>query len=103
MSEVRAFKLSSGEEVIAKIEQDFNDKVVISKPRVVQAMRMKDGAVGISLVPWIFSGSDTQPVTLFFSNIVTVVSPIPEMVDNYLRETSGLDLSQAAPKSILTG
>ena len=101
VGEIYCFKLSSGEEVVAKVEKvdrSINDKSVVglSKPLSVGM-----GAEGPQLVPTMMSGN---PQELFWVNIEScaVVGNIgTDMYDVYTKSTTALDLPP--DKQILRG
>ena len=93
-------KLSSGEEIIAKVEedQDFLNQtgsIVMKNPFVLIQTQQ-----GVGMMPWINTGS-TETVTLKTSHIMTIVSSKSEVESMYVKATSGIDIASADASSII--
>lgn len=91
MSKVVVLKLVSGEEVLANLENEEENFIVVTKPMVVQIMPSKDG-YGVGLVPYIHSKSYGE----FLINkemIVCNADPDSEVEKGYLSQTSGIQLA----------
>lgn len=97
---VKSFKLVTGEEIIARVEEDLENRVVLLKPRVIRVIQARGGEVGIAMLPWVVSGGDENPVTLFAASIITIVTPTREVEQTYLSETSAIALD--AGRSMLS-
>jgi hypothetical protein len=98
--QIALFKLFTGEEVIAEYKND-GEFYVLKQPRKVFLAQMPDRTYGVKMMPWIIGNPDgVFPV---HSGHVVTVSPTPteQLLNGYLSETSGLDLSAAAPKTIV--
>jgi hypothetical protein len=80
---IKVLKLITGEELITGVTEEQNGIFLIEYPMVVQqAAPDKDGRMGISLLPWSFSGK-TEQVTLKTRDILAVLEATTEMHDNY--------------------
>jgi len=80
-------KLSSGEEVICKLEEETNDSLVVSKPMMIAATQE-----GLGLAPFMFSVSPSAKFTLKTVNILCVTKSDDEFSKQYLENTTGLKL-----------
>jgi hypothetical protein len=99
---ILAFKLSSGEEIIARSTQISNGNYIITYPRAVRVMKDPvSGEVGIGLVPWVISGSDGEDITLLGQSITVIITPARDMLDTYAQETSPLEVPKK--QSIILG
>lgn len=94
------FKLISGEEVIAEYKTD-NEFYILKQPRKV-FLAQQGSSFGVKLMPWVIGNPDG--VFPIHSSHVITCSPdaSKELVQGYLGETSSIDLSATAPKSIIT-
>lgn len=100
MSDIKALKMVSGEEVICKVTETEDGETLIESPLVLQVMRAPDGGFGLGLIPWIHSVKSGQ-IRLNPDQIMAVVEPDKEVIDGYLSQTSGIQLASAG--SILHG
>jgi hypothetical protein len=99
-NQIGLFKLITGDEVIAQYVSD-GDFYVLKQPRKVFLAQMPGGGIGVKLMPWII-GSPDGIFPVHSGHTVTVCAePSEQLVNGYISETSGLDLSAAAPKSIV--
>ena len=97
MTEIKVFKLISGEELIGKVEETANGYFVES-PATILMQQTKDG-VGLALMPYM-PYADGK-VKLFSQCIATEGTPSTNMVNEYNRLFgSGI---QVAPASALAG
>jgi hypothetical protein len=97
---VALFKLISGEELIAEYKSD-GEFYVLKSPRKVFVQQTSQTTFGVKVAPWLVGAPDgVFPVHA--GHILTVCAePNPELVAGYLKETSPIDLSATAPKSII--
>lgn len=97
--ELRVFKLRSGEEIIAKVAGKTKDKIKLSRPMRVMNNIQADPYTGmkrhtIFFSDWLGSTSEiTADIPLDF--IVVDLSPDPDMVSLYTRQTEMQDISPA--------
>jgi hypothetical protein len=98
MSDIGAFKLVSGEEVVATIIEEDSNKYVLDKPRTLLMTPGERGQVHLSMIPWMISAQDpntkTEHHTLMYkSSIIGTLIGIPEQLKNgYIRNTSSIQL-----------
>lgn len=101
-SELRVFKLRSGEEIIAKVEGKTRDKIKLHRPMRIVNNIQTDPYTGIKrhtiyFADWLGSASElTATIPLDF--VVVDLSPDPDMVDLYSRQTEVLDYSSQQPQ-----
>lgn len=80
-------KLTSGEELVARLNNELEDQYELSKP-VVLTMSPQ----GIAMVPYLITVSPTQDVRLA-KNVVTVIASTDKAAaDQYLQGTTGIAL-----------
>lgn len=85
--EVVTIKLTSGEELIAKLVEENSTSFTLSRPLVV-AM----GAQGPGLIPYLFTVSPEKNVKLNRQTITVVEVSDPDFAKQYLQSTTGLVL-----------
>jgi len=98
---VRAFKLTTGEEIIATYndsDQPADRKsVVITRPRVINVQQVAPGQFSLALAPWLLSiGGEDRDIVIPL-NASTVVTKrgveVPSGIEKeYLKITSGIAL-----------
>lgn len=86
--EIITIKLMSGEEVVARLEEDKEEVLKIAKPRAVVNIPQK----GIGLGPFVFTVSQTATVEIFKKNVVCYAETEDGMARQYTEGTSGLTL-----------
>lgn len=84
--EVITVKLTTGEELIARFEEDSDQTLTISKPVV-----LAPGAQGIGMVTWIMS-ADPAKVQLNKDTIILFATTQKEVADKYTEMTSSIKL-----------
>ena len=94
MSNIRLFKLVTGEEMIAKVVKEDNNRWNVESPRVLVAQPTGNGQMGIAMIPWIVGAPDCT-TTLSEKDIVgTPISNLSKQLeDGYLSQTSGIALA----------
>ena len=97
MTEIKVFKLISGEELIGKVEVTGRG-YTIEAPATILMQQTKDG-VGLALMPYM--PYTEGKVTLFTQCIATEGEPSKKMINEYNRVFgSGIEI---APASALVG
>ena len=84
--ETVTIKLTTGEELIARFEEEQDGNVITSKPVV-----LAPGAQGIGMVPWIMS-AEPDKVKINKENILTYATTQKEIADKYIEMTSSITL-----------
>jgi hypothetical protein len=109
MSLVRAFKLVTGEEVIAEVQDTFTQKLLqeivrdvrdnvvytLRRPHVLQVQQFAPGKFGMAMVPYTLSNPDLETVTIPASHVITSFPAADNVEKQYLQQTSGLALPSA--------
>lgn len=84
--ETVSIKLISGEEIIARLEEDLSDKIKVYKPLSVNI-----GPTGLGMMPFMFlAASDTLEIK--HSHIIAMSTSKKEAADQYIQGTTGLAL-----------
>ena len=87
IGETVSLKLITGEEIIARLEEETADAVKIYKPLMVTV-----GAQGLGMMPFIFlNGSDT--LTIKMQHVVAMGMAKKDAADQYVQGTTGIALS----------
>ena len=84
-NDVISIKLTSGEEIITKLIEEKDNKLVVSKPLSLTATQQ-----GMGLAPFMFTIDPASKVQINQSAIITVVKTQEEMAANYIQSTSGI-------------
>lgn len=98
MSDVMLFKLSTSEEILAKINDETETHYVLDRPRLLAPMQQHNNQVSLALIPWLMGAQDPRTefesaITLNKSAIIGKASELPKaLVDMYLSKTSGISL-----------
>lgn len=84
--EVVSIKLISGEEIIARLEEDGSQTVKITKPLLVAA-----GPQGLGMMPFVFLAAD-DTMSIKQDHIITMNAAKSEAASQYLQGTTGIAL-----------
>ena len=82
-----SLKLTSGEEVIGRLEEEKTDSIVVSKPMMIAATQE-----GLGLAPFMFSVGPSAKFVLKMTNILCVVKSDDEFSKQYLQNTTGIQI-----------
>lgn len=95
--DIIAIKLSTGEELIAKLNSVGNDNIVISKPLTVTlAQDPRTGSVGIQMLPYfVLCGDADAKLTIKDSHIVTRTLANENAKSGYIQNTTGLTVASS--------
>lgn len=85
--DVVSIKLITGEEIIARLEEETTDTVKVNKPLSVSL-----GPQGLGMIPFLFLGSK-DTVVLKQNHIIVMAPSKKEAADQYLQGTTGIALS----------
>ena len=83
-----SIKLISGEEVIARFDEQTADSIVLSKP-----MAFMMGPQGLGLVPFMFSVSKDAKITIPLSAVVAQAKTVEDIAKQYIQQTTGLHIA----------
>ena len=91
--EVKAFKLSSGEEIISRVVKTTPDAYELDRPNMIGLAPIPQGnGIGIQLMPWFASNQDGI-VKVWREHVVAETTPTDELAKGYLEKTSGFVLA----------
>lgn len=82
-----SMKLSSGEEIVARLEEETDEKVKISKPMTLTATQE-----GFGLAPFMFTINPEHNLFLNKELVLCVVKTEDNMASQYLQNTTGLSV-----------
>jgi hypothetical protein len=85
--DVVSIKLISGEELIARFEEETSDVVKVSKPLTVSL-----GPQGLGMIPFVFLGNK-EKITLKQQHVIAMMPSKKEAADQYMQGTTGIALS----------
>jgi len=85
--DIVAFKLTNGEEIIAKIVENNDTNYLISKPVTIAPSQQ-----GLQFMQGFFTANQDKDVTLNKSAVVMTASPVDEVEKSYTEATTGIAL-----------
>lgn len=85
--EVVTIKTTAGEEIIAKLIENKDSEVTVSKPMALTA-----GAKGIALVPFLFTTDPDTQISISKQTVMVVAPTDKEYADTYIQHTTGIKL-----------
>ena len=87
--DVITIKLSTGEELVTRLEKDGVDALEVVKPTVL-TLNPQDGKV--MLIPWLMSVDvhSSNPVRISRDQIVASSAPAKAVADSYIQSTTGI-------------
>lgn len=80
-----SIKLSSGEEIIARLEEEKADNLQLHKPLMV-AMTQQ----GLGLAPFMFTVSPDAKININTKNVLCIAKTMDEMSKQYISNTTGI-------------
>ena len=98
MSEVKAFKMVGGDEVVAEVlsTNEATDGKILSyrvrRPHILQFQPMGQGQIGLAFVPWTLSNPTIELLDVPASAILISFSPSENVETQYLEQTSGISI-----------
>ena len=98
MSEVISIKLSTSEELIARVVERKEDSIVLDRPLAIGLVQGPQG-VSMQLIPFMASNQDGE-ITISNNHIVAETTPAKELEDGYLQQTSPID-TQTSPTDLV--
>jgi hypothetical protein len=88
VGEVITLKLTSGEELVAKLVEETATHYKLARPLVLTM-----GQQGIGMVPYLFTVSPEKDIPLSKSTITVVVPTDKQAADQYIQSTTGIRLA----------
>ena len=93
------FKLTSGEEIVGRLEDEDSSQVSISRP-----MSIVPGPNGVAIAPCMMGADQEENVTLYTSAIAMRGKVHPELERAYTQAVSGLYVPKPTPQpNVLMG
>jgi uncharacterized alpha/beta hydrolase family protein len=86
--EVITLKLTSGEELVARLDEETATHYKLTKPMVIGM-----GEKGPGLMPYLFTVSPDRTIPLLKTTVTVVVASDKVFADQYMRSTTGIALS----------
>jgi hypothetical protein len=90
VGDIVSIKLNSGEEMIARLDEETADHLVLNKPLILVAAE-----TGVGLAPFMFTIGPDAKVRLRLNSIICVVKSANDAGDTYITQTTGLKLAKA--------
>lgn len=87
VGETVSIKLITGEEIIARLEEDTAEHVKLTKPLAVNI-----GPQGLGMMPFMFLNA-SQTVTIKHSHVLAMGLAKKEAADQYIQGTTGIALA----------
>lgn len=85
--DVVSMKLSSGEEIIGKLEEESTIAYILSKPHMLTAT-----AQGVGLAPFMFTVPQDSRYTINSSTVMAIAKTEEEYAKQYIQSTTGIAL-----------
>jgi glycine cleavage system H lipoate-binding protein len=90
VGDVVSIKLSSGEEMIARFEDENEDVVTVAKPYILIAAQN-----GMALAPYMFTIAPDTKVKLKINNVICIVKSAKDASDMYIKQSTGIAIASA--------
>jgi hypothetical protein len=88
VGEVVTIKTTAGEEIIAKMIEDGQAGIKVSKPLCLTATKE-----GIGLVPFLFTVDPETEVTINKNTVMVLAPTVKDAADRYTEQTTGIKLA----------
>lgn len=85
--EVITIKLTSGEELVAKLVEEHSDHIKITKSMVLTA-----GPNGLAMVPYLFTVEQDKEIKMSKSTITVIAPTMKPAADQYLSSISNIKI-----------
>lgn len=83
--QVVSFKLVNGDEIVAKVLEEHNDKFVISKPCTVMPSQQ-----GLGLLQSLFTSDLNKSITLLKVHVMMHSPTVTDIENHYIQTTTGI-------------
>jgi hypothetical protein len=94
MSNIIVIRLVNGEEVIAKINSQTEDVLVLKSPRILHITNMGNGQAGASFMPMLLLAGSQDIVNVPRTSLAAWTDNVnPEYEKRYLESVSGIQLA----------
>ena len=85
--EVVTIKLTSGEELVARLDSETDTHIKLTKTMVLTA-----GPNGLAMVPYLFTVEQDKVISLNKSTITVIAATMKPAADQYLTSTSDIKI-----------
>jgi len=85
VGDVVSIKLSSGEEMIARLEAEDSNHVTVKKPLMLMATEQ-----GMGFAPYMFTVNPESKIKLKINSIICIVKSAKDAADMYIKQTTGI-------------
>ena len=85
--DVISLKLTSGEEVVARLEKETNDTIELHKPLMLIAQQQ-----GLGLAPFMFSVGPNTKFILKARSVMCIAKTVDDLSKEYTTQTTGIHL-----------
>lgn len=86
--EIVTIKLTSGEELIAKLVEENAKGYKVSKPLVLSM-----NSQGMGMMPYLFTANPEKEITIFASAVCVITNADKQFADQYIQGTTGIRLA----------
>ena len=90
VGDVISIKLSSGEEMIARFEDENEEVVTIAKPYILISAQN-----GMALAPYMFTVAPDTKIKLKINNVICIVKSAKDAADMYIKQSTGIAIASA--------
>ena len=90
VGDVISIKLSSGEEMIARFEDENEEVVTIAKPYILIAAQN-----GMALAPYMFTVAPETKIKLKINNVICIVKSAKDAADMYIKQSTGIAIASS--------
>ena len=90
VGDVISIKLSSGEEMIARFEEENDKDVIVAKPYILIAAQN-----GMALAPYMFTVAPETKIKLKINNVICIVKSAKDAADMYIKQSTGIAIASA--------
>ena len=100
VSNVKSFKMNSGEEVVAEVlSRTLNGEAIVAyhvrRPHILQFQPVAPGQMGLALVPWTLANPEIERLEMPASAVMLEYEPSDRTARQYLQQTSGIAIPNA--------
>lgn len=92
VNDVVSLKLTSGEEMVARLEVETDKDITISKPYMLIAN--PDGQVG--LAPFMFTVTPDAKFKLKINNVICIVKTAKDAENMYIKQSTGIAIATSS-------
>lgn len=93
-NDVVTLKLTTGEELIARLVEQVNGKVIITKPMLVSLGQDRSGNIGIQMVPYfLLTANPDAKLTIDEKNVMVMTLSNDQAKNSYTQSSSGITVA----------